>query len=60
MLGPKALAFQETTESSKRQMVRHEHSAYVFQNAIWIAGGHAQPLSSDVWKLELPPDWTGE
>jgi hypothetical protein len=39
---------------------RHEHSAYVFQDAIWIAGGHAQPLSSEVWKLELAADWDGE
>ena len=33
---------------------RHEHSTYVFQNKIWVAGGHAQPLSSEVWSLELP------
>ncbi len=31
---------------------RHEHSAFVFQNTIWIAAGHAQPLSSEVWKLQ--------
>ena len=24
---------------------------------IWVAGGHAQPLSSEVWSLELPKDW---
>ena len=33
---------------------RHEHSAFVFQDKIWIAGGHARPLSSEVWSLELP------
>ena len=33
---------------------RHEHSAYVFQDKIWIAGGHAQPLSSEVWSLDIP------
>jgi hypothetical protein len=36
---------------------RHEHSTYVFKDKIWIAGGHAQPLSSEVWSLEIPPDW---
>ena len=36
---------------------RHEHSAYVFQDKIWVAGGHAQPLSSEVWSLEVPKDW---
>jgi hypothetical protein len=36
---------------------RHEHSAYVFQDRIWVAGGHAQPLSSEVWSLEVPKDW---
>jgi Kelch motif protein len=36
---------------------RHEHSAYVFQDKIWIAGGHAKPLSSEVWSLEIPMDW---
>jgi hypothetical protein len=36
---------------------RHEHSAYVFRDKIWVAGGHAQPLSNDVWSLEMPRDW---
>jgi hypothetical protein len=39
---------------------RHEHSLYVFQDKLWLAGGHAQPLSSEVWSLALPADWTGE
>jgi hypothetical protein len=34
---------------------RHEHSAYVFQDRIWVAGGHAQPLSNEVWSLYVPP-----
>lgn len=38
---------------------RHEHSAYVFQDKIWVAAGHAQPLSNEVWSLELPKDWPG-
>ncbi len=38
---------------------RHEHSAYVFQDKIWVAAGHAQPLSSEVWSLELPKEWPG-
>ena len=36
---------------------RHEHSAFVFQDKIWIAGGHARPLSSEVWSLRIPKDW---
>ena len=36
---------------------RHEHSAYVFKDRIWVAGGHAQPLSSEVWSLEVPKNW---
>ena len=36
---------------------RHEHSAYVFRDKIWIAAGPAQPLSSEVWSLGAPPDW---
>lgn len=36
---------------------RHEHSTYVFQDKIYLAGGHAMPLSNEVWSLEIPPDW---
>jgi hypothetical protein len=36
---------------------RHEHSAFVFQDRLWIAGGHAKPLSREVWTLQLPADW---
>ncbi|MGL4465415.1 MAG: Kelch repeat-containing protein [Planctomycetia bacterium] len=36
---------------------RHEHSAYVFKDRLWVAGGHAQPLSNEVWSLFLPPDY---
>ncbi len=36
---------------------RHEHSAFVFHDKIWVAGGHAQPLSNEVWSLELPLGW---
>jgi hypothetical protein len=36
---------------------RHEHSTYVFQDKIWVAGGHAKPLNSEVWTLELPKDF---
>ena len=39
---------------------RHEHSTYVFQDKLWVVAGHAQPLNSEVWSLDLPPDWTGE
>ena len=33
---------------------RHEHSTYVFQDAIWLAGGNTWPLVNDVWRLDLP------
>jgi hypothetical protein len=39
---------------------RHEHSTYVFQDKLWVVSGHAAPLNSEVWSLELPQDWTGE
>ncbi|WP_236973647.1 Kelch repeat-containing protein [Membranihabitans maritimus] len=32
---------------------RHEHSAYVFKNRLWIAGGMTPPLVNDVWSIEL-------
>ena len=51
---------------------RHEHSAFVFQDKIWIAGGkrdvphlesptaaidHDRALVSDVWSLHVPESW---
>ena len=36
---------------------RHEHSAFVFQDKIWVAGGHARPLSNEVWSLHVPPNY---
>ena len=36
---------------------RHEHSALVFRDKIWVLGGHAQPLSSEVWSLDVPRNW---
>lgn len=36
---------------------RHEHSTLVFDDKIWVLGGHARPLSSEVWSLWLPADW---
>jgi hypothetical protein len=38
-------------------LARHEQSAYVFQDKLWIVGGNAWPLVGDVWYLPLPPDW---
>jgi hypothetical protein len=35
---------------------RHEHSAFLFQDKIWVAGGAAEPsftLDSQVWSLEF-------
>jgi hypothetical protein len=39
---------------------RHEQSVVVFQDKLWLYGGYADALTSEVWTLELPPDWTGE
>ena len=36
---------------------RHEASAFVFQDKIWIAGGMTPPLVNDIWSLRLPVDW---
>jgi hypothetical protein len=36
---------------------RHEHSVVVFQDKLWLYGGYADVLTSEVWALELPPDW---
>ena len=36
---------------------RHEHSAYVFDDRLWVAGGHARPLSGEVWSLHVPGDF---
>ncbi|MEW6750650.1 MAG: cadherin-like beta sandwich domain-containing protein [Candidatus Latescibacterota bacterium] len=33
---------------------RHELSAYVFDDALWVAGGNAWPLQQDVWRLQIP------
>ena len=36
---------------------RHERSTFVFQDKIWVTGGHAKPLNSEVWTLDVPPGW---
>lgn len=36
---------------------RHEHSAFVFQDKLWIAGGMTPPLVNDVWSLILSEKW---
>lgn len=36
---------------------RHEHAAWVLNDRIHLAAGHARPLSSEVWTLDLPPTW---
>jgi len=44
-------------ETPTQWKARHEHSVFVFQDKLWVAGGHAQPLSSEVWSLSLPQNW---
>lgn len=36
---------------------RHEHSAFVLDDRLWIAGGNADPITNDVWSLDLPDDF---
>jgi hypothetical protein len=36
---------------------RHELSAFVFRDKIWVAGGMNPPLTNDVWSLYIPGDW---
>jgi hypothetical protein len=32
---------------------RHEFSAYVFDDKLWVVGGNAWPLQNDTWYLEI-------
>lgn len=36
---------------------RHEQSTYVHDGKIILAGGHADPLTNEVWELNVPPYW---
>ena len=33
---------------------RHELSAYVFKDKLWVVGGNEWPLTNDVWTLDIP------
>lgn len=33
---------------------RHETSAYVLADKMWLVGGNAWPLLNDVWSIEVP------
>ncbi len=33
---------------------RHELSAYVFQDKLWVVAGNSWPLRNDVWSLHIP------
>jgi hypothetical protein len=33
---------------------RHEVSAYVFQDKLWVVAGNSWPLKNDIWCLEIP------
>ena len=39
---------------------RREHSAFVFQDEIWVAGYHTGPLYSEVWSVEILETWFGD
>jgi hypothetical protein len=30
------------------------------KDKIWVAGGHARPLNSEVWNIEIPQEWFGQ
>jgi hypothetical protein len=44
-------------EVSDTWRARHEQSAVVLNDAILIAGGHADPLTREVWELKVPRLW---
>lgn len=44
-------------EGSAPWQARDSQAEWVFRDRLWIAGGHARPLSSEVWSLSLPADW---
>ena len=33
---------------------RHEHSAYVFADKIWVVGGNRWPCDNQVWQINVP------
>ena len=33
---------------------RHEMSAYVFKDKIWIMAGNAWPIQNDIWSISIP------
>ncbi|NLF18428.1 MAG: hypothetical protein GX595_14420 [Lentisphaerae bacterium] len=37
---------------------RHQPATYVFRDRIWIAGGHAEPVNSEVWSWQPPQEWS--
>jgi len=39
---------------------RHEIAAWVHNDRIYAGGGEAEPLTSEVWSLQLPADWNGD
>jgi len=39
---------------------RHELSVFVHKDRLWVAGGHAKPLSNEVWSLYLPAGFPGK
>lgn len=39
---------------------RHELSAYVFKDRLWVAGGMVPPLVNDVWSIQIPKSYFKE
>ena len=39
---------------------RHEHSAYVHDDSIWLAAGNPWPIVNDVWRLHVSDAWLAE
>lgn len=48
------------TEIKSEQIwtARHAQAALVHQDKLLIAAGHARPVNSEVWSLQLPPDFS--
>lgn len=46
-------------DAGKRWSARHETSALVLKDKIWVIAGMSWPLVNDVWSLELPATFDG-
>ena len=46
-------------ETKTKFSPRHEVTAYVHDNSLWVVAGNSWPLMNDVWKLTPPRPSSG-